>query len=181
MRKTLSTLCATTLSASLVFGAAVPLAAAPATLMLDESGAVVVREDVNRRVPPAVLPEAAQADSGVVLAQSEWRRDRHSYRHRDGRRDRRDFHRRGDNYYFNGYRGYRHHRPGYREYNGWWFPAAAFIAGAIITGSVNQGRVVRGDSAHVRWCYDRYRSYRAWDNTFQPYNGPRRQCYSPYN
>jgi hypothetical protein len=35
-------------------------------------------------------------------------------------------------------------------------------------------------SAHVRWCYNRYRSYRAWDNTFQPYNGQRQQCYSPY-
>lgn len=35
-------------------------------------------------------------------------------------------------------------------------------------------------TAHVRWCYNRYRSYRAWDNTFQPYNGPREQCYSPY-
>jgi hypothetical protein len=34
--------------------------------------------------------------------------------------------------------------------------------------------------AHVQWCYDRYRSYRAWDNTFQPYNGPRQQCWSPY-
>ena len=38
-----------------------------------------------------------------------------------------------------------------------------------------------GNSAHVAWCYDRYRSYRAWDNTFQPYNGPRRQCWSPYS
>jgi BA14K-like protein len=35
-------------------------------------------------------------------------------------------------------------------------------------------------NTHVRWCYARYRSYRAWDNSFQPYNGPRRQCYSPY-
>ena len=35
-------------------------------------------------------------------------------------------------------------------------------------------------SLHVRWCYDRYRSYRHWDNTFQPYHGPRRQCVSPY-
>src|SRR4029077_11480292 len=26
-------------------------------------------------------------------------------------------------------------------------------------------RTVSG--AHVRWCYNRYRSYRAWDNTFQ--------------
>ncbi|MBO6716765.1 MAG: BA14K family protein [Rhizobiaceae bacterium] len=36
-------------------------------------------------------------------------------------------------------------------------------------------------SAHVRWCYARYKSYRHWDNTFQPYHGPRRQCFSPYN
>jgi len=35
-------------------------------------------------------------------------------------------------------------------------------------------------NAHVNWCYNRYRSYRAWDNTFQPYHGPRRQCRSPY-
>lgn len=34
--------------------------------------------------------------------------------------------------------------------------------------------------AHVNWCYNRYRSYRAVDNSFQPYNGPRRQCISPY-
>lgn len=34
--------------------------------------------------------------------------------------------------------------------------------------------------AHVDWCYARYRSYRAWDNTFQPNYGPRRQCISPY-
>lgn len=38
----------------------------------------------------------------------------------------------------------------------------------------------RGD-AHTSWCYDRYRSYRAYDDTFQPYHGPRRRCWSPYN
>jgi hypothetical protein len=44
-------------------------------------------------------------------------------------------------------------------------------------------RVYRGglSNAHVQWCYDRYRSYRAYDNTFQPYSGPRRQCWSPYS
>lgn len=41
-------------------------------------------------------------------------------------------------------------------------------------------RVYRGGNAHVRWCYNRYRSYRAYDNTFQPYHGPRRQCRSPF-
>lgn len=87
------------------------------------------------------------------------------------------FHRRGDRYYYNGHRGYRDRRPGYRQHQGWWFPPAAFIAGAII-GGANRGPGV--STAHVRWCENRYRSYRASDNTFQPYNGPRRQCTSPY-
>ncbi|WP_137933282.1 BA14K family protein [Mesorhizobium comanense] len=42
-------------------------------------------------------------------------------------------------------------------------------------------RAGRLSNAHVQWCYNRYRSYRAYDNTFQPYNGPRQQCYSPYS
>jgi len=87
-----------------------------------------------------------------------------------------------DQPYWNGYRGSRHYRHGYRRHGDFWFPAGAFIAGALITGAIvnNQNRVYRGGDAHVEWCYDRYRSYRASDNTFQPYNGPRQQCYSPY-
>ena len=46
---------------------------------------------------------------------------------------------------------------------------------------VIQRRVYRAGGRHVEWCYDRYRSYRAWDNSFQPYHGPRQQCYSPYS
>ncbi|WP_082047087.1 BA14K family protein [Mesorhizobium sp. LCM 4577] len=80
--------------------------------------------------------------------------------------------------YWHGHRGYRHYRPGYRRYNGWWFPPAAFALGAIIGGALSQHGPV--SSRHVRWCYDHYRSYRASDNTFQPYHGPRRQCRSPY-
>jgi hypothetical protein len=34
--------------------------------------------------------------------------------------------------------------------------------------------------SHVSWCFARYRTYRAFDNTFQPYYGPRRQCVGPY-
>jgi BA14K-like protein len=58
--------------------------------------------------------------------------------------------------YYNGY------YPGY--YNGGYYPR----------------RYYRTGNGHERWCYARYRSYRAWDNTYQPYNGPRRQCNSPY-
>lgn len=38
-----------------------------------------------------------------------------------------------------------------------------------------------GGNRHVNWCYNRYRSYRAYDNSFQPYNGSRQLCYSPYS
>lgn len=34
---------------------------------------------------------------------------------------------------------------------------------------------------HYAWCARRYRSYSAYDNSFQPSRGPRRQCYSPYD
>ncbi|MBB2972108.1 BA14K family protein [Mesorhizobium sp. RMAD-H1] len=112
-----------------------------------------------------------------------WREDRRDRREMRRWRDRRDARRgfyrdRGGYRYYRGHRGYRNYRPGWRRHNGWWFPPAAFLGGAIVGGAIaNQSR---GGSAHTRWCYNRYRSYRAWDNTFQPYNGPRRQCVSPY-
>ncbi len=68
----------------------------------------------------------------------------------------------------------------------------ALTIGAIVLGTMlykkhrQRNRNYRGNygnynaEAHVDWCYNRYRSYRAYDNTFQPYNGPRRECYSPY-
>lgn len=84
--------------------------------------------------------------------------------------------------WYGGYRGYNYYRPGYRHYNGYWYPLAAFGAGAVIGGAIaSQPRYVApAGSAHVAWCQQRYRSYRAYDNTFQPYNGPRQQCVSPY-
>ena len=51
--------------------------------------------------------------------------------------------------------------------------------GAPSFGAIQADRA-RSGSAHVDWCYDRYRSYRSSDNTFQPYQGPRRACNSPY-
>jgi BA14K-like protein len=96
--------------------------------------------------------------------------------------DHRDhFERRGNLAFLNGTRGYKHHQRGFREHNGFWFPEPAFL-GAIIVGEVLNGpRMIRRDGSHVRWCSDRHRSCRASSNTFQPYHGPRRICYSPYN
>lgn len=87
--------------------------------------------------------------------------------------------------YWNGHHGYRDPRPGYRRgSDGWWYPLAAFGVGALIGGAIaNQPREVAPPSLsrdHLRWCEDRYRSYRASDNTFQPNEGPRRACVSPY-
>ncbi len=73
--------------------------------------------------------------------------------------------------------------------NWWWGPAAGFGLGLALGAAprVYEYPVYRTaprisvNAAHVDWCEDRYRSYRAWDNTYQPYNGPRRQCFSPYN
>lgn len=111
-------------------------------------------------------------------------------------RDDRRFRRQGNYYYYNGHRGSRDHRPGWRRHNGWWFPPAAFIVGAIVGGAIANQPTYRAPTyraptyrapayrtasqAHMRWCQDRYRSYRAYDNTFQPYYGPRQQCISPY-
>ena len=86
-------------------------------------------------------------------------------------------------WYYNGHRGFVVARPGYRYYRGYWFPAAAFAAGAAAGAALAAPPAPprRLAAAHVAWCYDRYLSYRAWDNSYQPYEGPRRQCWSPYN
>lgn len=34
---------------------------------------------------------------------------------------------------------------------------------------------------HVRWCANRYQTYRAWDNTYKPTLYTRAQCISPYS
>ncbi len=135
---------------------------------------------------PISVPTPAYESANVVQAQYDssrsYRGDRRGDRRWRGDRNPR-FEYRGDNRaYYRGHRGYRSPRAGYRQLDGFWFPPAAFIAGAIIGGAMNQpqGRVVHPSAAHVEWCYDRYRSYRASDNTFQPYNGPRRQCRSPF-
>jgi hypothetical protein len=103
--------------------------------------------------------------------------------------------------YYGGYRGYREHRPNHRYRDGYWYPLAAFAAGAIIGGAIAQPRPepryvpapryvpeyrapapVRAglNPRHYEYCAARYRSYDSYSNTFQPYEGPRQQCLSPY-
>lgn len=166
MSKMISGLMATAIAASFAVASAAPVVAAP------------------------FVPKAPEAANVVLQVQydGQWkRRPMHGDRYRGGANPR--FERRGDAYYFNGHRGYRDYRPGYRRYNDFWFPAGAFVAGALIGSAIaNQptyappayAAPAYGNNAHVQWCYDRYRSYRASDNTFQPYNGPRQQCRSPY-
>jgi len=83
--------------------------------------------------------------------------------HRDRRYDRRDW---------------RHDRRHYRPRSGIYFqfgtPAPRYVPAPRRAYGYALPR------SHVNWCHARYRSYRSWDNTFQPYHGPRRQCVSPY-
>lgn len=133
---------------------------------------------VPANAAPTFVPPAASVQSDVIQVQDgmKWRK-KNFRKGGDWKGD--DFRRSGNSAYYNGHKGYRYQRRGYREHNGFWFPAGAFIAGALITGAIvnnNNG----GGSSHVEWCYDRYRSYRAYDNTFQPNYGQRRQCNSPF-
>ncbi|MET3600476.1 BA14K family protein [Martelella mangrovi] len=80
----------------------------------------------------------------------------------------------------------RHHR--YDDDNDSWVPLAILGAGALIIGGAVASNNQRSrpqqayglNPKHYNWCESRYRSYRPSDNSFQPYNGPRKQCLSPY-
>jgi hypothetical protein len=161
MKTLRSKICVTALAAAMAMSGVAPLVAAP-----------------------MVKPGVPQVTSDVEQIQH-----RNPGNRGDARRHYRGggnhFRRDGNRAWYRGHPGYRHYRPGYREYNGFWFPAAAFLAGAAISGALaNQNPPpppdYRAGGSHEQWCYNRYRSYRAYDNTFQPYNGPRRQCRSPY-
>lgn len=57
----------------------------------------------------------------------------------ESRNERRDdrFERRGNRAYYNGHRGCDQPRRSYRQHNGVWFPAVAFIADAIVGGAID--------------------------------------------
>jgi hypothetical protein len=188
MKKFLSALCATALTASVAVTGALPASAAPVFVPMAptaEHSDVIKVQDFRwkkRRNWNGPGFENRQFNRKIRRSNNwngNWNNDW------DGSQNWKKYN--GPKYgWYNGYKGYPYQRRNYRYHNGYglWFPAGAFIAGAIIGGAIaNNNGYYRGGggSAHVEWCYDRYRSYRAWDNTFQPYNGPRRQCYSPYS
>ncbi len=58
-------------------------------------------------------------------------------------------------------------------------PAPVYVQPAPVY--VQPAPVAQGFSqAHYQYCFNRYRSYHAPSNSFQPFNGPRQPCYSPY-
>ena len=97
----------------------------------------------------------------------------------------------GGNLYYNGHRGYRGYRDGYRRSNGYWFPPEAFLGVMILNGIIQnqrpvyrqnyrQHRMSYGD-AHIQWCQSRYRTYDIRTDSYQPNYGGRKLCNSPYN
>ncbi|MFC3753069.1 BA14K family protein [Aquamicrobium ahrensii] len=126
--------------------------------------------------PSAAAPVAPVAPITVSGVQSDFQTIQYKRQLRKRPNHQSNANRRG---HWKGYTGQRSQRRGYRRHSdGFWYPLAAFGLGAAIGGAIaNQPQ---GGNAHVQWCYGQYRSYRASDNTFQPYNGPRRQCRSPY-
>jgi len=48
------------------------------------------------------------------------------------------------------------------------------------TASVGLTSHYQSDTEVAAWCAERYRSYRASDNTYQPFRGARRQCEPPF-
>jgi hypothetical protein len=129
-------------------------------------------------------PVASTGGSHVIDVKNHWRKRNNWNRNWNRHGDRR-WNRHGDR------RWYRHRHRNRHDDDWWWGPAAGFGLGLLLGTAPRYYeyptyrtapayRVVPGNAAHIAWCEDRYRSYRVSDNTFQPYNGPRRQCISPY-
>lgn len=162
--KLISTLCATALTAAMAFTSFAPAQAAP----------IVVP------AAPAASSDVAQVDgsrwdrrvNGNYYQQRRLYRDRSGWNH--------------NRHGWNRDRNWRRHG-GYRDRNLGGAVIGGLITGAIVGGVLNNSgpvyrdRVYRGGNAHVQWCFDRYRTYRAADNTYVPRVGQRAYCNSPYN
>lgn len=62
------------------------------------------------------------------------------------------------------------------------YPPYAFSNGIAAPDANAPARLGGGAATarHITWCRETYQSYRIADNTFKPYEGPRKQCDSPF-
>jgi hypothetical protein len=136
------------------------------------AGELQRRGDLLIDGPPGCHPGTTDC-SQIYIGDRNHRGDGgHSYRRHDDRRhwDRHDRDR----------RHYRH-RPRVGIHIGPIIPSYRYVEPQYRYVQPRPSRRIVLSRAHVNWCENRYRSYRAWDNTFQPYHGPRQQCWSPYS
>ncbi len=145
---------------------------------------------------PSVTPPAGAVTSNIVQVRDSWAggggRDNQQWRWRNNGQWQGNGHWRGDS----GWRGNRHWRRddwrGRRHYRGGYDALGGFGLGlglGLVTPHYYDDyyyapprRVYRGglSAAHIRWCSARYRTYRAWDNTYVPRRGVRAICRSPF-
>jgi hypothetical protein len=163
--KLISTLCATALTAAMAITSFAPAQAAPLQIPVAPSASSDVinvgsGDYGGRRTGTVWQPRYYRDRSG-------WNHNRHGW-NRD--------------------RDWRRHGGYYRDRNLGGAVIGGVITGAIVGGLLNNSRPVYrervyrgGGDAHVQWCYDRYRTYRASDNTYVPRAGQRAYCNSPYN
>lgn len=96
------------------------------------AGALALIFGATSIVPTVAAPmnmDRPAINQNMIQARAHYRPQNYNRGHRPG--------------YWHGHRGYRHYRHGYRRHNdGWWYPLAAFGAGAIIGGAISQPRPV---------------------------------------
>ncbi|WP_019219280.1 BA14K family protein [Bartonella florencae] len=98
----------------------------------------------------------------------------------------------------NGFKGYRNYRHGYHKYkDNWWYPEAAFVALTHLNTEHPPLKAVSDVKStllisslekqepwmlrqHIESCLVRYRSYNKNDNSYQPFYGPRKPCFSRF-
>lgn len=147
-------------------------------------------------LPQPTPATPALADTAVTPVRDSWAggggRDNQQWRWRNNGHWQGNGHWRGDG----GWRGNRHWRRddwrGRRHYRGGYDALGGFGLGlglGLVAPRYYDDyyyapprRVYRGglSAAHIRWCSARYRTYRAWDNTYVPRRGVRAICRSPF-
>ncbi|HEV2898130.1 MAG TPA: hypothetical protein VGX71_09900 [Pseudaminobacter sp.] len=106
-------------------------------------------------VATLALPISLPANATPVFLLKAQTAQSHIIQIRDGVRWRRNF------------RGFRHHRHGFREHNGFWFPGGAFIAGAIIGSAIaNSNNYYGGYDYEDRYYGRRYYADRYYGDRY---------------